>query len=293
MRSFPRLRRLARRRPVRWALALTGWAGMWAAGWATGAAAVTPGAGSDPPGPADGPPRVYADAEAAALAERTAAAWGRIEAGLAAKAPAVLAALRGPADPAALDRLDTLAARPLPPDVRASLRRHDGMRAVPDPNRPADSQYFRPLGSARPYSACEMTRRAVNFTWAFRDTPVPYGRAEKPRANQPAALLLGVVPPREPGAPAVVRRFPEMDAPATPELLVDLRTGRLLTSSPAPPRERTFRPVRPLPGGEPPAWVDHLEALADRLERLPPDHPAFAGGGFDLGRTASGKGGDR
>jgi cell wall assembly regulator SMI1 len=54
------------------------------------------------------------------------ASWARIERWLAAHAPKSYASLRPPASPAAIARAQAALGRPLPPELVASLRRHDG-----------------------------------------------------------------------------------------------------------------------------------------------------------------------
>ena len=259
----------AARAVVRWvwrwiACPALGWAAVWAAGRATGERLVIP--APPPPGPEHAAPVAYAPAEAAALADRVGAAWLRIEAQLAAKAPVALSRLRGPADPAALDALDDLLGRPLPPDVRASWRRHDGMA---HPRMYGRRQFpHRPLGTFRPFTVAEMTTRAE--WWSLR---VNAGHRTRPE-DPPAAPLSLAAHPRGPFGEALDLDDPDPDKA---ELFADLRTGTLRTFS-----EDGVRPAPPTPAGEAPRWVDHLEALADRLERLPPDAPEFADGGFDL-----------
>lgn len=58
------------------------------------------------------------------------ASWARIESWLDAHAPGTRATLNPPADPAALATVEEAIGRPLPPDIAASLRCHDG--AGPD-----------------------------------------------------------------------------------------------------------------------------------------------------------------
>jgi cell wall assembly regulator SMI1 len=57
------------------------------------------------------------------------AAWTRIERWLAAHAPATFASLRPPASPATIAAAQAALGRPLPPELVASLRRHDGTTA--------------------------------------------------------------------------------------------------------------------------------------------------------------------
>ncbi|MDT0264747.1 SMI1/KNR4 family protein [Streptomyces sp. DSM 44915] len=61
-----------------------------------------------------------------------AASWRRIDAWLAAHAPASAALLAPPAEPAALAAAEAALGAPLPADLAASLRRHDGASATVD-----------------------------------------------------------------------------------------------------------------------------------------------------------------
>ncbi|NNJ25879.1 hypothetical protein [Alienimonas chondri] len=267
---------------LRFSLPLIGWAALWGAGWLTGRELVS--LDPPPPGPLSVVPRTYSDEEADALAARTNAAWDRIETQLAAKAPRAFALLRPPADSAALADLDARLPRPLPPDILASWQRHDGAD-YPKYGGTGEGPHA-PIGWFRPFTVREASLRVKYWNrrtfhrWSLSE----YADRDAP-ALPSAPLSLGVVP-RRPGGDA--RRLGPrwggaLDSSSPdkewPELLVDLRSGTLETIL----RDAGTRPFL-TGGGEPQGWVEHLESLADRLESLPVDAPAFADGGFDLSR---------
>jgi cell wall assembly regulator SMI1 len=71
--------------------------------------------------------RIVATQPSAAVTRRIDAAWRRIETWLAAHAPADAAALQKPAAPARIDAVQRRMSVAFPPDLVASLRRHDGI----------------------------------------------------------------------------------------------------------------------------------------------------------------------
>ena len=231
-----------------------------AAGWFTGRALVVPGPG--PPGRADRPVRVWTTAEVDALTDRVNGAWDRIEAGLRATDPAAFAALRGRATPADLAALERRVGLRLPPDVRASLSRHDGadgpsdaafggfaLLAAAEAGFRADywereSSIVLPLlGSAAPAppNAGGPGRRAIDFPAA----PLALGTVWPAAWDRPAGAGFRSVPPRR-------------------ELLVDLRTGEVLTHTDGVPGVTSIPRTR---DAGPRTWADFLEAAADRLEK--------------------------
>ena len=241
------------------------------AGYWTGDRFVAP----DPPDPGelDLAPRRASAAEAAALAARTNAAWDRIEAELHRKAPATLAALNGPADPAALDRLGAALPLPLPlplpPDVRASLLRHDGTAA--------DETF----GSYRLLPVADIWYRLAYWEARLRGNALTYNHVRPGDVGRlrewdvgPPALPLGIYRGGDVSGPGL------REGSADWELLVDLRDRALLSS---------YEGHGSFPGGGGDElnlgprgqWVGYLELIADFLERSSAGEPPLEDGRFE------------
>ena len=234
------------RRFAPWA-ALLATAGL---GWWTGARLVTPGPDDgrehDIGRWADFPPVAASPADAAEAVRRTHAVLDRLE-------RACSQPLPGPADPAAVARLEATLERPLPPAVRATLLRHDG--TGPEAL----------LGGYALYSVAQMIARRPFYEkylgraiTAVDDyvEPEAVGDREFLTYGPLAALPIG----RRwdpPGGSGFAGHDPDN------ELVLDLRTGEVTSVSQMswyPPGE-----VRTRPGGYF-GWPEFLERLADAAE---------------------------
>ncbi len=174
----------------------------------------------------------------AATAARVDTAWERIERWLAAHAPATGASLRSPAPPERIAALQTRMSVAFPPDLVASLRRHDGVAARDGFSLPP---FYQPLPLDQIVGNWEVTcgvlgRGPVDHEWWHRAF-VPFATA-----GDGGCLLVD----QRPGGHGRVGEFYPEDGTGFdrwPASVVELLEGVALALESGKPYAGRYRPV--------------------------------------------------